>query len=291
MRNKRLWFHVSSNAHIEPGIQIFARNHNSNLDPWLSISEWARTCCYQWSHRRTHARRRRYVSICRASGLSMMVAELYFRARRALRWSSDAVIAATFAITAKRSEMIFIFEYRWITTLNRIDSQLFIYDFRSLIHEWRYRGLRLFKHWVKHLCHLEKSILQTFRGARTVYGVNFTPLHPGIQISLKIRLWSEAKAKNFSIKIAKRKYFSLVRSEAMRKYYRNCEKMRWRADPFTILRRSALCTSNYCCLRSFLLMRAFSRCSTFISRICLSVSRLNFSIFEPGHSSEPVWKL
>ena len=73
-----------------------------------------------------------------------------------------------------------------------------------------------------------KNLLASARGPLLLLKVP-----AGLQISLKIKLRSEAKAKRkrnfFREKLrseAKRKYFSFVRSEAKRTIFENCEKLR-----------------------------------------------------------------
>ena len=82
-----------------------------------------------YNQRRTDDRRRLIFFICRAVGVLTMFTELYFRARRALRWYSEAVPPATEAMRAKRMKMNFIFELFcfvfWTTLMNRSDESCF----------------------------------------------------------------------------------------------------------------------------------------------------------------------
>ena len=63
--------------------------------------------------------------------------------------------------------------------------------------------------------------MQCCNAASAIYNVN-----PGLQISLKIKLRSEAKAKFFSRKIAKRSEAKIFFVCAKRTIFQNCEKLR-----------------------------------------------------------------
>ena len=162
MRNKRLWFHVSLNAHIKPGIQIFARNRNSNLDPWLSSNVLLSVNLKPSPERCSSS------SVC----LHLPSSWSFDDAGRVVLSGSQSfeVIFRRGACSncydnseEKRDDFHF-----WVQMSNCFESNwhtAFYIRFR----EWRYWGLRVFQHLFKLLGHLERSIHQTFRGARTFY--------------------------------------------------------------------------------------------------------------------------